>query len=79
MSPKFTGVPQEGAGAGMGIGMCWGGGIPFVENKNELLMLQVPLIENGKNLSITKYPLDVFWSEVGGCVQTGKSQWLLRA
>ena len=31
--PKFTRVPQEGAGAGAGVGMLRSGGIPWNENK----------------------------------------------
>ena len=34
-SPMPPDIPEvEGADAGVGIGMCWGGGIPLVANKN---------------------------------------------
>ena len=35
-----TRVPKRWAGAGMGVGMLWGGGIPFIEKKNGFQILK---------------------------------------
>ena len=38
--PRSLVSPKRGAGAGVGIGMLWGVGIPFIEIKNKTQMIE---------------------------------------
>ena len=51
---RALGSPKGWADARVGIGIGWGGGIPFIENKTKLQMFEFI------SLKITKFPIHVF-------------------
>ena len=41
---------------GVGIGIRWGGGAPSIENKNQLSIVQVPVVEHKITLNCLSAP-----------------------